>query len=52
MENTGLYINVLAEMVLAMLRNATMDMTNSEVKELALKLSYAIYTVLDENKVM
>ena len=52
MENKGLYINVLAEMFLTMVHNASMDMTNDEIKELALKLSYAIYTVLDENKVM
>lgn len=52
MENRVEYINIIAEMVLTLVRNASMDMTNDEIKELALKLSYAIYTVLDENKVM
>lgn len=46
------YINAIAEILLTVFRSATVDLTNDEIKELALKLSYAIYTVLDENKVM
>lgn len=52
MDNRVEYINAIAEMVLTMVRTASMNLTDDEFKDLVLKLFYAINTVLDENKIM